>query len=330
MLLVMSTVGAVFAIRLSRTGVEGTMYLTTTVVFCTELLKAFVSGVMIIRGSVSGWQDGVSVLFRHVTDGAGLLRVSAPCVLYTVQNNLLILALSNLSAAEYQVTYQLKILSTALMSVFVLGRVLEPLKWGSLALLTCGVTLIQWRATATDVSGGSLLESSANRALGLTAVLAACVTSGLGGVLMEKLVKRKGVSMWETNFQVAVVSAGFALTGAVAQDAKAIRSGGFFQGYTLLVLVVVLIQALSGFIIATVMKHADNILKCFGSTLAIIICCAISAGVLHEFTLDANFGVGTVLVLLAMYLYSVPGGRLPGSSSKASKPVVPPGATKQE
>lgn len=250
-------------------------------------------------------------------------------MLYTVQNNLLIIALSNLSAAEYQVTYQLKILSTALMSVLVLGRVLEPLKWGALALLTCGVTLIQWRDAATDIDG-SLPERSANRALGLVAVLAACVTSGLGGVLMEKLVKRKGVSMWETNFQVAVVSTGFALAGAVAQDAQAIRGGRFFQGYTPLVWIVVLIQALSGFVIASVMKHADNILKCFGSTLAIIICCGISAGILHEFTLDANFGAGTVLVLFAMYLYSLPGGRVPGFSSKASPPVTPPGAAKQD
>jgi len=143
---------------------------------------------------------------------------------------------------------------------------------------------------------------------------------------MEKLVKRKGVSMWETNFQVAVVSTGFALAGVVASDAHAIRSGGFFQGYTPLVAGVVLIQALSGFVIASVMKHADNILKCFGSSLAIIFCCAISAGVLHEFTLDANFGVGTVLVLLAICLYSVPASRFTVFSNKAA----PPGAGKHD
>ena len=39
-----------------------------------------------------------------------------------VQNNLLFIALSNLSGAVYQVTYQLKILTTAVLSVIILGK----------------------------------------------------------------------------------------------------------------------------------------------------------------------------------------------------------------
>lgn len=40
-----------------------------------------------------------------------------------VQNNLLFISLSNLSGAVYQVTYQLKILTTAVLSVVILGKV---------------------------------------------------------------------------------------------------------------------------------------------------------------------------------------------------------------
>lgn len=66
-----------------------------------------------------------------------------PAGLYTLQNNLLFIALSNLDAATYQVTYQLKILTTALFSVLMLGKKLDSTKWISLVFLMIGVSLVQ-------------------------------------------------------------------------------------------------------------------------------------------------------------------------------------------
>lgn len=71
------------------------------------------------------------------------LKLLIPAGLYTLQNNLLYIALSNLDAATYQVTYQLKILTTALFSVLMLGKKLDSLKWISLLILMAGVSLVQ-------------------------------------------------------------------------------------------------------------------------------------------------------------------------------------------
>ena len=66
------------------------------------------------------------------------LKLAVPSGLYTLQNNLLYVAVSNLDAATFQVTYQLKILTTALFSITMLGKALSKQHWGALLLLFVG------------------------------------------------------------------------------------------------------------------------------------------------------------------------------------------------
>jgi hypothetical protein len=104
-----------------------------------------------------------------------------PALLYFVQNNLQYLAASLLDPATFQVTYQLKLLTTALFSVLLLRRRLTRGKWACLMLLTLGVALVQvpvpgeGRASSPSPSGWRHFE-------GLLTVLLACVLSGLAGV----------------------------------------------------------------------------------------------------------------------------------------------------
>lgn len=72
-----------------------------------------------------------------------VLKVGVPAFCYVIQNNLLFFALSKLDAATYQVTYQLKILTTAFFAVTMLKKKLIMFKWISLVLLTGGVALVQ-------------------------------------------------------------------------------------------------------------------------------------------------------------------------------------------
>ena len=74
---------------------------------------------------------------------AEVMRVLVPAACFTLQNNVLYVALSNLEPLVFQITYQIKTLLTALLSVQLLGRSLSRWQWLSQATLTLGVILAQ-------------------------------------------------------------------------------------------------------------------------------------------------------------------------------------------
>jgi hypothetical protein len=77
---------------------------------------------------------------------------------------------------------------------------------------------------------------------------------------------------------------------------------GFFHGYTPVTCGIVLVGALGGLLIAVVIKHADNILKCFATSMAIIVSCVVSIACFN-FNLTLSIVAGTVMVNAAVYFY---------------------------
>jgi UDP-sugar transporter A1/2/3 len=132
------------------------------------------------------------------------LWMTVPAVLYFIQNNLQYHAVSLLDAATFQVTYQMKILTTALFSVLLLNKTLSKLKWFSLLLLTGGIALVQLSNTSS--SSTKKTTSADAQFLGLMAVFVACILSGLAGVWFEKVLKGSHASVFLRNMQLAIFS----------------------------------------------------------------------------------------------------------------------------
>ncbi|CAO3594156.1 unnamed protein product [Absidia cylindrospora] len=303
------------------------MYLASTAVFLAEVIKLICCTWMLYYTTTTRRMDGLLYFLKrglynqvtcsyegsHGDGGRGILLMMIPSGLYALQNNLLYVALSHLEAATFQVTYQLKILSTAIFSILLLDRQLGKYQWAALFLLMAGVTMVQLSTSTNTMEG-----KTGTTWIGVMAVLASCISSGFAGCYFERILKSSSTtsgpppcSIWVRNIQLGICGSFFSFLGMVIYDRHRILEHGFFQGYNGMTCWVIMNQALGGLVVSMVMVHADNILKAFATSLSIILSSIISV-YLFDFHPSYSFIIGTFIVLFSTYLY----GHRPSSTYK--------------
>lgn len=303
--LILQTTSLVLLLRYSRTW-KAEPYLSSTAIVASEFVKGFICIILVWFENDCSFDLTIRKLNEEVySKPYETSKLAIPSGLYAIQNNLLFIALSYLNAATYQVTYQLKILTTALCCVLMLGKRIDKHQWVSLCMLAIGVAFVTW--PSSDEVNKRLSTQTDNswtqQLIGFGAVLMATLTSGFAGVYFEKILKTGPTSVWVRNIQLAIFGTIFGLVIVGIFDYKAVIDKGFFQGYSTVVWIVIFLQAIGGLIIAAVIKYADNIIKGFATSLSIILSSVVSYFVLNDFTPSFLFFTGTVLVISATFLY---------------------------
>lgn len=212
-----------------------------------------------------------------------------------------VLPFNNDDCFRLKVTYQLKILTTAFFAVLILRRRLLPTQWGALVFLILGVVLVQL-AKEEEATKPSYGMPEQNKLIGFSAALGACVLSGFAGIYFEKMLKGADISVWMRNVQLSLLSLPFGLITCYVSDYDKIMEHGLFYGYDYFVDYLVVLQAGGGLLVAMVVKYADNILKGFATSLAIIITC-IASIYIFNFVLTLQFAAGAGLVIFSIFLY---------------------------
>jgi len=146
-LLVIQNATLILSMRKARTA-EGEQFFSTVAVVMAEIFKLFTCLCVILYESGGSFSKLCGFLKEKIIDDpVDTLKLSVPSLIYMIQNNLLYVAVSNLPAATYQVTYQLKILTTAMFSVTMLGKQLSKFQWLSMIMLFSGVAIVQLQVT---------------------------------------------------------------------------------------------------------------------------------------------------------------------------------------
>ncbi|KAI1613005.1 nucleotide-sugar transporter-domain-containing protein [Exophiala viscosa] len=139
---------------------DGHRYLPSTAVFLVEVLKLVVClTIALYEISLSLPQSTTATVLlgalSNAIFGGDSWKIAIPACLWTLANSLQYVAISNLDAATFHVTYQFKILVTAVLSVLILRRSISARQWISLVFLMVGVVIVSWPHEASPALASS-------------------------------------------------------------------------------------------------------------------------------------------------------------------------------
>uniref|UniRef100_M1BC66 CMP-sialic acid transporter n=1 Tax=Solanum tuberosum TaxID=4113 RepID=M1BC66_SOLTU len=213
-----------------------------------------------------------------------------PAALYLVKN------LLQADAPGYQILKNLNIISTGILYQIILKRKLTEIQWAAFILLCAGCTTAQLNPSSDHVLQAPLQ--------GWVMAIVMALLSGFAGVYTEAIIKKRpSRNINVQNFWLYVFGMIFNAFAIMTQDFDAVMNDGFFHGYSLITVLMILNHALSGIAVSMVMKYADNIVKVYSTSVAMLLTAVVSV-FLFGFHLSLAFFLGSTVVSVAIYLHS--------------------------
>ncbi|CAK9148724.1 unnamed protein product [Ilex paraguariensis] len=269
-------------------------YSVTTANFLVEALKCALSLAALARI----WRhEGVTEDNRLSTTFDEVSVYPIPAALYLVKNLLQYYIFAYVDAPGYQILKNLNIISTGVLYRIILKKKLSETQWAAFILLCAGCTTAQLNSSSDHV-----LQTPFQ---GWVMAIVMALLSGIAGVYTEAIIKRRpSRNINVQNFWLYVFGMGFNAIAIVIQDFDAVMNKGFFHGYSLITVLMILNHALSGLAVSMVMKYADNIVKVYSTSVALLLTAVVSV-FLFGFHLSLAFFLGSTVVSVSIYLHSI-------------------------
>ena len=168
-----------------------------------EIMKLLFSAAMIRQQSNAepGAGESLAAVARGLVTSS--LPMAVPALIFLAMNLLSFVALRRISASAFTLIQQGKIVATAMLSRFLLGKLISPVRWRALCTLLCAVLIIchqthpqTTQACTREPSAQSAQADEAERlateaysdyAIGVAAVAVEAGLSGLSNVYFEKV-----------------------------------------------------------------------------------------------------------------------------------------------
>lgn len=268
-------------------------YSVTSANFLVELLKCFISLAALLR--VWG-KEGVNNDNKLSTSWEEVKVYPIPAILYMIKNLLQYYIFIYVDAPSYQILKNLNIITTGVLYRLFLKRRLTEIQWAAYALLALGCTTAQLNPSSEHV-----LQT---RLEGWVIAIVMALLSGFAGVYTEVIIKRRpSRNINVQNFWLYFFGILFNIGAIFTQDFDEIMNKGFFKGYTAITVCMIINHALSGIAVSMVMKFADNIVKVYSTSVAMLLTAAVSI-MFFGFQLTLPFVLGSMVVSISVFLHS--------------------------
>jgi len=258
---------------------------TPSAVFFTELLKLLIAMTFWLRDRYSGIEyDGL-----EGWKPTAFLLFAMPALLFIVQNNLVFWAMELLDPPTFQLWACFKVIPVGVLARFALGQRRTTVQWAALLLLALGMAV----TTLDRLESGHPKEASHLRGIAVL-VLNGCL-SAVSGILNEWLIKfqdPKAPLMFK-NMQLylfGILVAAFGLNLAAARH------------FSPLAWLIVGTNAAAGLCVSLVLKYADNLIKGFSTSAAVLLAALVSSAC-FSIHLRRPFALGASVVCVAFFLY---------------------------
>ncbi|EJK46406.1 hypothetical protein THAOC_34921, partial [Thalassiosira oceanica] len=244
-------------------------------------------------------------------------KMAVLACIYGAMNILSFVSLRNISAGMFTIFAQLKILTTATCSTIMLGRSYSMTKWRALISLMMGVLLFSepiWNNSERSKS-----PEGGNVVLGTAAVLTEVTLSGFASIYFEKVIKTdpEQLGIWERNYQLAFGSVPIYLMFMIFGGGGDVGHGG---GWSIVAVMLAILGAAGGLLVALSIKHGDSILKTLATTGAIVFSATLDHMVLGG-PLTSIMMIAGVQVVLSICNYTF--DQTPSAEPSSNAPTPP-------
>ncbi|XP_042506237.1 CMP-sialic acid transporter 1-like isoform X1 [Macadamia integrifolia] len=288
---------------LSQSG-GGYKYDYATVPFLAEVFKLLVSSILLLRECKS------SPFPRMTTEWKSVRLYPIPSIIYLIHNNIQFLTLTYVDTSTYQIMGNLKIVTTGILFRLFLKRKMSNLQWMAIVLLAVGTTTSQVKG-CDEASCDSLFSAPIQGYI--LGILSACL-SALAGVYTEFLMKKNNDSLYWQNVQLYMFGSIFNMARLILDDFKQEFEQGpwwrrLFNGYSFTTWMVVLNLGSTGLLVSWLMKYADNIVKVYSTSMAMLLTMALSV-YLFNFKPTLQLFLGIIICMMSLHMYFAPASML--------------------
>ncbi|CAN6718606.1 unnamed protein product [Malus baccata var. baccata] len=271
-----------------------------TVPFLAEVFKLIVSSFLLWR------ECRISPSVRMTTDWRSVRLYPIPSVIYLIHNNVQFATLVYVDTSTYQILGNLKIVTTGILFRLFLRKKLSNLQWIAIVLLAVGTTTSQVKGCG-EVSCDSLFSAPIQGYM--LGILSACM-SALAGVYTEFLMKKNNDSLYWQNVQLYTFGVIFNVARLGFDDFRGEFENGpwwqrLFNGYSLTTCLVVLNLGSTGLLVSWLMKYADNIVKVYSTSMAMLLTMVLSV-YLFTFKPTLQLFLGIIICMMSLHIYFAP------------------------